>query len=148
MSKDNQITGYPSNDLYAQFMMKKDLMGLSQSAAVSLAIDCWVKQDVYNKAEDLVRPTEDKLDQMWEKFGQSEEMQGIEQRITQIETLKKMYEEAVAELEQIVNRMENNELDIDSMSEQLKRAQQLIKLCKDKLTKTDEEIQKLLKEGK
>lgn len=64
MSKDNQITGYPSNDLYAQFMMKKDLMGLSQSAAVSLAIDCWVKQDVYNKAEDLVRPTEDKLDQI------------------------------------------------------------------------------------
>lgn len=64
MSKDNQITGYPSSDLYAQFMMKKDLMGLSQSAAVSLAIDCWVKQDVYNKAEDLVRPTEDKLDQI------------------------------------------------------------------------------------
>ena len=40
--------------------------------------------------------------------------------------------------------MENNELDIDSMSEQLKRAQQLIKLCKDKLTKTDEEIKKIL----
>lgn len=56
----------------------------------------------------------------------------------------KKYEEAVAELEQIVNRMENNELDIDSMSEQLKRAQQLIKLCKDKLTKTDEEIKKIL----
>ena len=56
----------------------------------------------------------------------------------------KKYEEAVAELEQIVNRMENNELDIDSMSEQLKRAQQLIKLCKDKLTKTDEEIKMIL----
>ena len=56
----------------------------------------------------------------------------------------KKYEEAVAELEQIVNRMENNELDIDSMSEQLKRAQQLIKLRKDKLTKTDEEIKKIL----
>lgn len=56
----------------------------------------------------------------------------------------KKYEEAVAELEQIVSRMENNELDIDSMSEQLKRAQQLIKLCKDKLTKTDEEIKKIL----
>ena len=56
------------------------------------------------------------------------------------------YEEAVAELEQIVNRMENDELDIDSMSEQLKRAQQLIKLCKAKLTKTDEEIKKILAE--
>ncbi|MBO4826453.1 MAG: exodeoxyribonuclease VII small subunit [Prevotella sp.] len=56
------------------------------------------------------------------------------------------YEEAVAELEQIVNRMENDELNIDSMGEQLKRAQQLIKLCKAKLTKTDEEIKKILAE--
>ena len=56
------------------------------------------------------------------------------------------YEEAVAELEQIVNRMENDELNIDSMGEQLMRAQQLIKLCKAKLTKTDEEIKKILAE--
>lgn len=56
------------------------------------------------------------------------------------------YEEAMATLEQIVARMENNELDLDTMSEQLKKAQQLIKLCKDKLTKTDQEIRKLLNE--
>ena len=56
------------------------------------------------------------------------------------------YEEAMATLEQIVARMENNELDLDTMSEELKKAQQLIKLCKDKLTKTDQEIRKLLKE--
>ena len=56
------------------------------------------------------------------------------------------YEEAMATLEQIVARMENNELDLDAMSEQLKKAQQLIKLCKDKLTKTDQEIRKLLNE--
>ena len=42
--------------------------------------------------------------------------------------------------------MENNELDLDTMSEELKKAQQLIKLCKDKLTKTDQEIRKLLNE--
>ena len=42
--------------------------------------------------------------------------------------------------------MENDELDIDQMSEKLKRAQELIKLCKDKLTKTDEEIKKILAE--
>ena len=40
------------------------------------------------------------------------------------------YEEAMATLEQIVARMENNELDLDTMSEQLKKAQRLIKLCK------------------
>ena len=54
------------------------------------------------------------------------------------------YEQAVRELEEIVERMENDELDIDQLSEQLKRAKTLVKLCKDKLTKTDEEIKKLL----
>lgn len=59
------------------------------------------------------------------------------------ETFK--YEEAVAQLEDIVNKMESGELDIDSLCEQLKTAQKLIKLCRDKLTKTDEEVKKLLK---
>ena len=54
------------------------------------------------------------------------------------------YEAALAELQTIVSKMENDELDIDEMSVQLKRAQELIKLCKDKLTKTDEEIKKIL----
>lgn len=54
------------------------------------------------------------------------------------------YEEAVHELEQIVRRMENNELDIDTLGEQLKRAQELIEICKAKLTKTDSEIKKIL----
>ena len=45
---------------------------------------------------------------------------------------------------QIVKMMENDELDIDQMGEKLKRAQQLIRLCKDRLTKTDEEIKAIL----
>ena len=56
------------------------------------------------------------------------------------------YEEAVALLEEIVDKMENDELDIDQLSDQLKRAKELVKLYKDKLTKTDEEIKKLLSE--
>ncbi len=56
------------------------------------------------------------------------------------------YEEAMRQIELIVAKMENDELDIDEMSEQLKTAQQLIKLCKDKLTKTEAEIQKILSE--
>ncbi|MCR5158320.1 MAG: exodeoxyribonuclease VII small subunit [Prevotella sp.] len=54
------------------------------------------------------------------------------------------YEAAFAQLQAIVAKMENDELDIDQMAEQLKRAQELIKLCRDKLTKTDEEIKKIL----
>ena len=58
------------------------------------------------------------------------------------------YEEAIRQLEKIVEKMENNELDIDQLSEQLKKAQALIKLCKDRLTKTDEEIKKILEVNK
>ena len=54
------------------------------------------------------------------------------------------YEEAMRQLEDIARKMESGELDIDSLSEQLKTAQRLIKLCKSKLTKTDEEIHKVL----
>lgn len=54
------------------------------------------------------------------------------------------YEEAVRQLEKIVDKMESGELDIDSMATQLKKAQELVKLCKDKLKRTDADIQKLL----
>ena len=77
----------------------------------------------------------------------------LKKRYSVILSLKKVvmskepkYEEAYTELQTIVRKMENDELDIDQLSEQLKRAQELIKLCKDKLTKTDEEIKKILAE--
>ena len=53
------------------------------------------------------------------------------------------YEEARAQLETIVRKMEANEFDIDELAVQLKTAQQLIKICRDKLTKTEEDIKKL-----
>lgn len=54
------------------------------------------------------------------------------------ETMK--YEEAMAQLEAIVRKMESNELDIDEIAAQLKTAQRLIKFCRDKLTKTEAEL--------
>lgn len=62
-----------------------------------------------------------------------------------METIK--YENAITELEQIVQQMESGQLDLDTLTTKLKRAQQLIKLCKDRLTKTDEDIQKILNKG-
>ena len=56
------------------------------------------------------------------------------------------YEEALAQLETIVRKMEANEFDIDELAVQLKTAQRLIKFCKDKLTKTEAEIQKIQSE--
>ncbi len=56
------------------------------------------------------------------------------------------YEEAVGQLEEIARKMENGEFEIDELTTQLKKAQQLIKLCNDKLRSTDEEIRKILKQ--
>ena len=54
------------------------------------------------------------------------------------------YEEAVSRLEEIVKKLENDELDIDQMAQQLKEAQQLIRLCKDRLTKVDADIKTVM----
>jgi exodeoxyribonuclease VII small subunit len=56
------------------------------------------------------------------------------------------YEEAISRLEEIVKKMENDELDIDQMAQQLKEAQQLIRLCKDRLTKVDADIKAVMDE--
>lgn len=56
------------------------------------------------------------------------------------------YETAFAQLQDIVRKMENEEFNIDEIAVQLKEAQRLIKFCKDKLTKTEAEIQKIQSE--
>ena len=53
---------------------------------------------------------------------------------------------AKARLEELVRSMEKNELDIDQLSEALKESQSLIKLCRDKLYKADEQVKQLLNE--
>ena len=58
------------------------------------------------------------------------------------------YEEAMRQLKDIVARMESDELDVDSLTEQLKTAKKLIKTCKDRLIKTDEEIRRILDDDK
>jgi exodeoxyribonuclease VII small subunit len=54
------------------------------------------------------------------------------------------YGEAMHELQEIMNRIENEELDVDVLMDEVKKATKLIKFCKDKLYKTNEEIQKIL----
>jgi exodeoxyribonuclease VII small subunit len=54
------------------------------------------------------------------------------------------YEDAVKRLEEIVKKMESDELGIDQMAAQLKEAQQLIRLCKDRLTKVDADIKAVM----
>ena len=59
---------------------------------------------------------------------------------------KPSYEEAMSRLEEIVQNMEDGNLDLDTLTLQLREAKSLIKICKDKLTKTDAEINEILKE--
>ena len=54
------------------------------------------------------------------------------------------YEAAISRLEEIVESMETGQLGLDELNERLKEAQRLIKTCRDKLTKTEEEIKKTL----
>ena len=57
---------------------------------------------------------------------------------------KTSYTEAKKELETIVSAIESGELDVDALTEKVKRASELITFCKEKLTKTDRELQKIL----
>ncbi len=57
------------------------------------------------------------------------------------------YAEAVREIEEIVARFEKDEPDIDRLAEQVKRAGELIALCREKLRTTEEEIGRILNPG-
>lgn len=56
------------------------------------------------------------------------------------------YTEAKSELEKIVSLIESDELDVDQLSTKVKRASELVAFCKQKLTETDTELQKILEE--
>lgn len=60
---------------------------------------------------------------------------------------KLTYTEAVAELEQILAELENNlEVNMDVISEKVKRAAILMELCKKQLHELDEELEKMLEQ--
>jgi exodeoxyribonuclease VII small subunit len=56
------------------------------------------------------------------------------------------YEESIKRLEEIVAKIDNNEIDIDNLAITLKEAQKLIKSCHDKLFKVDAEVKKIFNE--
>ena len=54
------------------------------------------------------------------------------------------YAEATAEIEQILNRLRNEELDVDQLAAQVARATELIARCKEQLLKTEAEVNRIL----
>lgn len=56
------------------------------------------------------------------------------------------YTEAFKELHSIVSEIEQGEISVDELSEKVKRAAQLIKICKSKLSTTEEDVNRILRE--
>ena len=59
---------------------------------------------------------------------------------------KQTYREAMQEVEDILSSIENDEPDVDELAEKGKKVSQLLKFCKDKLYKTREEVEQVLKD--
>ena len=60
-------------------------------------------------------------------------------------TNPKTYEEALSELQAIVKELENREIKIDELSAKVSKAKALVDFCREKLSKTEEEINKIIR---
>lgn len=56
------------------------------------------------------------------------------------------YSQALTELEKIVSEIEAEDIDIDLLSEKVKRASFLVKFCRSRLRSAEEEVKKALTE--
>jgi|TARA_B100000795_G_scaffold258784_1_gene233184 exodeoxyribonuclease VII small subunit len=54
------------------------------------------------------------------------------------------YKDAISELEEIVNNIENEAIDVDELAGKVDRASKLLSICSDKLKKTEEEVDKVI----
>ncbi len=59
-------------------------------------------------------------------------------------TKKFNYKEALEEIEAIVQKIENEEIEVDELSLMVKKAADLIKLCKLKLKDTGSELEEII----
>ena len=56
------------------------------------------------------------------------------------------YREAITEIEETIQAIENEELDVDQLSDKVKRVSELLKICKEKLHNTEKEVENILNE--
>jgi exodeoxyribonuclease VII small subunit len=54
------------------------------------------------------------------------------------------YNEAIAEIEEVLQKIESGELDVDVLTDKVKRVAYLLEICKKKLKTTESEIQKVI----
>ena len=56
----------------------------------------------------------------------------------------KSYTEAISEIDKIVSLLNEDTVSVDTLTEKVHRAAELIDYCKQKLQKTDKEVQEIL----
>ncbi|MGQ1908450.1 exodeoxyribonuclease VII small subunit [Marinifilum sp. RC60d5] len=56
------------------------------------------------------------------------------------------YKDAISEIEETIALIENEELDVDELSDKVKRVSELLAICKSKLNNTEKEVEKILNE--
>ncbi len=61
-----------------------------------------------------------------------------------VEDLK--FGEALEELEAILRRVESEEIDIDSLAEELRRAAQLLEVCRGKIQRAEVEVTQIVQQ--
>jgi len=63
-----------------------------------------------------------------------------------MEKKKLTYKDAITEIEEILDKLENEDLDVDELAVKVKRVSQLLRFCKEKLTGTEKEIQGIIED--
>lgn len=56
------------------------------------------------------------------------------------------YDSAIAEIEEILEQIEEGDLGVDILAEKVKRVSQLLKICRDRLQNTEKQINTILGE--
>ena len=56
------------------------------------------------------------------------------------------YNKAMTRLEEIIGKIENENIDVDELSERVKEAVNLIKTCKNKIEKAELEVKQVVKD--
>ena len=56
------------------------------------------------------------------------------------------YKEAIEEIESILQQVESGELDVDQLTDKVKRVSALLEICTKKLKTTEKEVEKIIKD--
>ena len=61
-------------------------------------------------------------------------------------TNKPTFNNAIEELQKILNEIESGDMDVDELGSKVKRASELLRICQSKLKNTEEEIDRIIED--